>query len=223
MEIENEILEKNPLFLGLSKDCFSDLFHCLQVERKTFHKGEIIFSTDQTAVYLGIVLKGFVTSEYIDYDGNRNIIASIGVGELFGDAFSCSRKKKYMVDIVSQCDVEVLFIAVERIIHSCSEAQKYQVTLLSNLNTILAEKYVTLSRKSIINSGRTTREKLLSYFYELNKLSLGQPFAIPFTQQQLADYLFVERSGLSTEFNKLKKEGLIIMKDGLCLYRGPLD
>jgi CRP-like cAMP-binding protein len=29
-------------------------------------------------------------------------------------------------------------------------------------------------------------------------------------QQELADYLFVERSGLSTEFNNLKKEGVLV-------------
>ena len=34
-------------------------------------------------------------------------------------------------------------------------------------------------------------------------------FCIPFSRQQLADYLAVERSGLSVELGKMKKEGLI--------------
>ena len=34
-------------------------------------------------------------------------------------------------------------------------------------------------------------------------------FDIPFSRQQLADYLAVERSGLSLELGKMKKEGLL--------------
>ena len=34
-------------------------------------------------------------------------------------------------------------------------------------------------------------------------------FDIPFDRQELADYLEVERSGLSAEISKLKKEGII--------------
>jgi CRP-like cAMP-binding protein len=34
-------------------------------------------------------------------------------------------------------------------------------------------------------------------------------FTIPFDRQELADYLEVERSGLSMEISKLKKDGII--------------
>ena len=55
-------------------------------------------------------------------------------------------------------------------------------------------------------SQRTTRAKLLSYFPPRRS---GFEFDIPFSLQQLADYLAVERSGLSLELGKLKKEGLL--------------
>lgn len=37
----------------------------------------------------------------------------------------------------------------------------------------------------------------------------SKSFAIPFDRQELADYLEVDRSGLSAEIGKLKKEGVI--------------
>ena len=37
----------------------------------------------------------------------------------------------------------------------------------------------------------------------------GAVFEIPFNRQQLADYLSVDRSALSTELGKLKAEGLL--------------
>ena len=37
----------------------------------------------------------------------------------------------------------------------------------------------------------------------------SEHFLIPFDQQQLADYLCVERSGLSVALNRLRREGVI--------------
>ena len=34
-------------------------------------------------------------------------------------------------------------------------------------------------------------------------------FSIPFDRQELADYLEVERSGLSAEISKLRREGIL--------------
>ncbi|WP_208074157.1 hypothetical protein [Bittarella massiliensis (ex Durand et al. 2017)] len=53
-------------------------------------------------------------------------------------------------------------------------------------------------------SKRTTREKLLSHLSEQAALQGSEHFLIPFDQQQLADYLCVERSGLSVALNRLQ-------------------
>ena len=56
---------------------------------------------------------------------------------------------------------------------------------------------------------RTTRAKLKSYYSaEAQKLGAYE-FDIPFSRQQLADYLGVERSGLSLELGKMRNEGLL--------------
>ena len=49
----------------------------------------------------------------------------------------------------------------------------------------------------------------MSYFSaEAQKLGAHE-FDIPFSRQQLADYLGVERSGLSLELGKMRNEGLL--------------
>lgn len=116
---------------------------------------------------------------------------------------------------MAQVDSEVLLIDIQLILHTCAQACKQHQHLSENLVHVLAEKYVTLNQKLIHLSGRTTRRKLLSYFSEQVKLSNSNSFTIPFNQQELADYLFIERSGLSTEINKLKKEGVLRFEDGL--------
>ena len=57
-------------------------------------------------------------------------------------------------------------------------------------------------------SRKTIRERILVYlFKKLNKNS--NIIKMPHTLTQLAEYLNVTRPALSTEFNKMEKEGLI--------------
>ena len=42
-----------------------------------------------------------------------------------------------------------------------------------------------------------------------SKQNGSNSFSIPYDRQELADYLGVERSGLSSEISKLKAEGII--------------
>ena len=58
-------------------------------------------------------------------------------------------------------------------------------------------------------SNRTTREKLLSYLSDEAKRSRSASFSIPFNRQQLADFLSVDRSAMSNELGRMRKEGLI--------------
>ena len=61
-----------------------------------------------------------------------------------------------------------------------------------------------------ILSKRTTREKILEYLSNQKKaLSLDSNFEINLNRNEMADYLALDRSNLSRELGKLKKEGII--------------
>ena len=73
----------------------------------------------------------------------------------------------------------------------------------------LPERNLQFSEKLTHMGQRTTRAKLMSYLSaEAQRLGKYE-FDIPFSRQQLADYLAVERSGLSQELGKMRSEGLI--------------
>ena len=81
--------------------------------------------------------------------------------------------------------------------------------MVFNLLKIVARKNLALHRKAEIVSHRSTREKVLAYLAEVARETGKNEFTIPFDRQGLADYLEVDRSGLSAELSKLKKEGLV--------------
>ena len=74
---------------------------------------------------------------------------------------------------------------------------------------MVARRAYSLSRKLEHISGRTTRAKLLSYLSEQAERTGSSRFSIPFSRQELADYLAVDRSAMSAELGKLRREGIL--------------
>jgi CRP-like cAMP-binding protein len=52
----------------------------------------------------------------------------------------------------------------------------------------------------------------MTYLLSQAKLQGTNHFTIPYDRQSLADYLEVDRSGLSAEISKLRKEGVLQSK-----------
>ena len=81
--------------------------------------------------------------------------------------------------------------------------------MIENLVFSIARKNLQLTEKIQHTSRRTIREKVLSYLSEESRRHGSSYFTIPFTRQQMADYLAVDRSALSKELAKMKDEGLV--------------
>lgn len=214
MEHFVELYQKCPLFCGVPQAELLPLLECLQAQKRTFPKSALIFPAGKVLNQLGIVLTGRIDTVYEDLMGGRSIIDTVEAGRLFGEAFACTEDQVLPVSIVAQTESTVLLIDVTRILHTCAASCLQHQLLCENMIHILASEYTAMNRKVIHLSGRTTRRKLLSYLSEQMRLAGGNPFFVPFTQQELADYLFIERSGLSTEWNRLKKDGLLQEESG---------
>lgn len=79
----------------------------------------------------------------------------------------------------------------------------------SKFDADIGTKNLMLSRKIDHISRRTTREKLLAYLSYHAQAQGSSTFDIPFNRQELADYLSVDRSALSQELGKMKRDGLV--------------
>lgn len=102
-----------------------------------------------------------------------------------------------------------MFFNVKRILDVCPSACAHHSRIIRNLLGELAEKNLRFSEKLTHMGQRTTRAKLMSYLSAEAQRRGEYEFDIPFSRQQLADYLGVERSGLSLELGKMRVEGLL--------------
>lgn len=203
------VLEHCPLFFGISPEKLPGLLDCLGAQTRPMEKRRPIFSAGQPARYLGVVLEGAVQILQEDYFGGRAVLGAAGPGELFGEAFACAGADSLPVTVLASERGSLLLLDCRRVTGPCEKGCAFHQRLVLNLLQVMAQKNLAFHQKLQILSRRTTREKLLAYLDLQARQHQSASFFIPFDRQALADYLGVERSGLSSEIGRLKAEGVL--------------
>lgn len=203
------VLARCPLFDGIQMEDLSAMLGCLGARKIAASKGKPIFREGDPATHVGIVLRGAVQMLREDYYGNRSIVAYLGPAELFGETYACAGLTALPVSIVADEDSQVLLLDCRRITVSCTNACVFHSRIIFNMLRLVANKNLVFDQKIQVTSKRSTREKLMTYLLNQAKLQHVKEFTIPYDRQALADYLEVDRSGLSAEISKLRREGVL--------------
>ena len=203
------ILRSSQLFSGISENELTSMLSCLGTRKEDFPKQAFVLRAGDTIDSIGIVLSGSVLIIQEDIWGNWNILSKAGPGQTFAAVYACAPGSRLNVNVIAETPVTVMFLNVKRILNVCPSACSHHSRVIRNLLSELAEKNLRFNEKLTHMGQRTTRAKIMSYLSaEAQRLGKYE-FDIPFSRQQLADYLGVERSGLSLELGKMKKDGLL--------------
>ncbi len=204
-----DVLRKCPLFEGIADENLLRMLTCLGARVEFFDKKFTVIAEGNPAKFIGIVLSGGVQMTNTDFYGNRSIVAISQQGEMFAEAFACAEVESMPISVIATEPSQIMLINCSHILHTCENNCGFHQQLIFNLMKSLAVKNIRFHQKIEVTSKRSTREKLLAYLMMCEKEAGSSGFDIPFDRQELADYLGVERSGLSAEIGKLKKEGII--------------
>lgn len=197
------------IFSGLSDDELSSLLDCIEPQAKQYAKESYLLRSGEATGSIGLVLSGSVLVLQDDFWGNRNIMARILPGQIFAEVFACSPGSLLNVSVVAAEDCAVMWLNISKILTVCPKACSKHSHIIHNLLADMAAKTLRLNEKVSHMAHRSTRQKLLSYLWA-EAVKAGQNhITIPFNRQQLADYLAVDRSAMSNELSKLRKEGYI--------------
>ena len=215
------ILAASPLFSGVTEDELDAMLTCLAAKTEQFPKDVFLLHPGDKVKEIGMVLSGCALVVQEDVWGNRNILSRTAPGQTYAAAFACAPSSVSNVNVVTETPTTVLFLNVKRLLTVCPSACAHHSRIIRNLLGELAEKNLRFSEKLTHMGQRTTRAKLMSYFSAEAQRRGSYEFDIPFSRQQLADYLGVERSGLSLELGKMRDEGLLDFHKSHFLLKTP--
>lgn len=200
MEI-SPVLTASPLFRHISETELPALLTGLKARTAAFQRGELLLRRGEDTGRMGLLLAGTVHIIREDFWGRRSIVGLVGPGEIFGESYALAGVPPE-VSVLAATRGEALSL-------DAAELTAQGGQLAANLTLLLAEKNLQLTRKIRHMARRTTRDKLMSYLSAQALLAGSPSFDIPMDRQQLADYLAVDRSAMSTELGKLRDEGVL--------------
>jgi len=202
-------LTKHPLFEGIVLEDIKHILTCMDSRRQHFEKGTLIFVAYNSAPKIGILLSGKAQIVKENYHGDRMIIGIVTPGSLFGETYASMDLSTIPVSVETLENSLVLLLDVNRILKICENTCPFHQKLISNLLKIIATKNMQLNKKMSYITHKTIRGRLLAYLEDQSENAQSERFDIPFNRNELAEYLCIDRSAMSRELSRMKKEGLL--------------
>ena len=226
------------LFSGIESSDLYSMLNCVDAKTRTVRKGEIVLLAGDTPKHVGITLSGQLHIIREDYDGNRSLISVLEPGDIFAEALCCAGVTESPVSVVAYLDSNVLTMSFERVLGTCPNSCPFHKKLITNMLGLIARKNLMMQSHMEILSLKSVRARLLRYIESFvhepfvrdttahsgivndvytqasitskrSARNKGVTITIPLNREELANYLCVDRSALSHELMKMKKDGLI--------------
>ena len=185
-----------------------------------YPKGSFLWQVGDRIPGAGLILSGEVYISVEDLDGRRNVLAKLKAGDIAGEVFAISETPS-SVSVIAEKDTKVLYLDISLLYREDGEMTPVMQKFQRNFIRMLATKAAYLNQKIQCMGQRSIREKVSCYLHFRQKVSGTNPFPIPLSREELADYLGVDRSALSYVLSTMAKEELITYRKNvffLCKY-----
>lgn len=204
---ELDILRSCGLFSGIGGPELEHLLICLGAQTAHYDKNAILFHAGQPVLSCAVVLSGAVRAEAVNAAGQHTLMAWHGPGALVGDVLMATPGGVSPVYVIAAEPVAVLFLPFRQIMGGCGECCPAHSRLRENLIGEIAQKYWEVRRRLGYLSTGSLRGRIAKYL--LDRAGVCATFTLGMSRENMADYLCVNRSALSRELGRMKREGLI--------------
>ena len=202
------VLKQCRLFSGLSPET---------LEREVLPRGTRRESEKQTVLiapgdrvdWFAVILRGKVQISQIFSDGTSSLMDALGPGHTVGTDLICTRSLRSPYYAVSAGALQVLQFPRAALLEPGALPEKERLILWRNLLTILSDGNLRKHYRLAILAQRGLRDRVLVYLTMQAERRGTTTFRIPFSREELADFLCVNRSALSHELSRMEAEGLI--------------
>ncbi len=200
-----EVLAGLDLFKSFSRDELKARLDDSGYDVKRYEKDQIIHLQNEVCQSMDIILEGRVVIQKIDEEGNVLTINVLSAPEIIGAHLIFSTNNIYPMTVVAESEVVILRLNRKLIIELGQSDPDFMVALLQVISDrimILADKIRTISHKTI----REQVTAFLTYEYYIQK---SRVIELKYSKKELAERLGVQRTSLSRELNKMRRDGLL--------------
>ena len=201
------ILERVPLFSGLSKDSLENLLHA--TSRKNYSKDTTIVEENEMGETLYMILSGKVKVTNIGPDGKEVILSVLGPGEFFGEMALLDEEPR-SANVVSMEKTEMMLLRRKEFMTLLENNSEILSMLLAILSGRLRHANAQIRSLALLDVlGRIARLLLESAHKEGRKLLDGSVVFRRPTHQEIASMVGTSRETVSRMIGDLSRDGYI--------------
>lgn len=181
------------------------MFHSTNYRIIQYDKGQIIHLQNEICSAMDVVLKGKVAVQKIDEEGSILKINVFSGGNILGANLLFSSRNFYPMTVIAESQAVMLHISKELIL----ELSQTNVNFIAGLMTEISDKTLLLTDKIDAISLKTIRQKILDFLRYEYSIQKSDVLTITLSKKDLAERFGIQRTSLSRELNKIRKEGLL--------------
>ncbi len=208
-----DLAKKTIFFKKLDDQDFHAIMHCLNGRIQTYKKDELIVTQGEKVSNAYLILSGEARSYYINKEGIEYINLDYSKGQMFGLLDIISSHKDYEFDLRAQSDeVTILLLDSFRLINPSMNRCRRHIDLMKACFDEIGRQSKEIQFKNLLLTTTTSKDKILLFLNKISKQKKSKSFDVPYNRNEMANYLGLDRSALSSCLSKLKKEGKIDFK-----------
>jgi CRP-like cAMP-binding protein len=200
---------ESALFRDFSYEEFERLLPQMHGIVRSVKKGTILLEEGDLVSFGGVVLSGSLATMKIQFDGAVSILDIVLPSKVFGLDMALTPSKVSALSVQSLEDSAIYTFPFSGLRTFCWMPDLQRDRMTENILIHLANENVRKQHKIEIISQYSLRRRILTYLYFMSGRRQAETFSIPFSREQLAWYLCVNRSTLSHELSLMREEGLI--------------
>ena len=205
MKVFLNLLNNIDMFKHFSLKELENLFTFDSYRIQKYCKNSIVYVQNEECANLDIILRGVVTVQKIDSNGNALTVSDFKTADVLGGNLLFSKKNRYPMTMVSKTDSLILHIKKDLIFKLCQTNVNFLeafLGLLSDTTIILTDRIKSLTMKTI----RQSIIEFLLFEYYSQKSTI---IKLSMSKKDLAETIGIQRTSLSRELNKMRKDGLV--------------
>lgn len=177
------------------------------LERYT--KGETLIHAQQKVDNIKILISGKVNILYYCEDGSYSLAASETPSRVLALDLIATRSKRSPYFVVASENSVVFSVPSSLILQPGDMPETERQTILNNFLIMLSHLHMQKEKHLMVLSRKGLRDRIMTYLSLQAQWKKSPCFEIPFSREELAAYLCVNRSALSHELSLMRREGLI--------------
>ena len=176
---------------------------------REFEKQAVLTAPGDRVDWFAIVLRGKAQISQIFSDGTSSLMDALGPGYPLGTDLICTRSRRSPYYAIAAGPLQILQFPGTLLLEPGALPEETRMVLQRNLLTILSDSNLRKHYRLAILAQRGLRDRVLVYLTMQAERRGTHTFRIPFSREELAAFLCVNRSALSHELSRMEAEGLI--------------